>query len=59
MLDATPWSVEEGVRLCKAYTNVSKGARSTDRMQRHSGTAFARPTPTNTVTRKPGALQTR
>ncbi|KAE9268139.1 hypothetical protein PF001_g29778, partial [Phytophthora fragariae] len=28
MPNATPWSVEEDVRLCKAYTNISEDARS-------------------------------
>ncbi|KAE9291399.1 hypothetical protein PF008_g25338 [Phytophthora fragariae] len=37
MPNATPWSVEEDVRLCKAYTNISEdGATSTDQ----NATAF-------------------
>ncbi|KAE8900594.1 hypothetical protein PF005_g24334 [Phytophthora fragariae] len=46
MPNATPWIVEEGVHLCKAYTNVSEdGARSTDQMQQRFVTASTRPTP--------------
>ncbi|KAE8960974.1 hypothetical protein PR003_g4126 [Phytophthora rubi] len=64
MPNATPWSVEEDVRLCKAYTNISEdGATSTDQ----NATAFwdrihatySQLGATDTVARKPGALQTR
>ncbi|KAE8891235.1 hypothetical protein PF003_g24487 [Phytophthora fragariae] len=64
MPNATPWSVEEDVRLCKAYTNISEdGATSTDQnattfwYRIHA--TYSQLGATDTVARKPGALQTR
>ncbi|KAE8875555.1 hypothetical protein PF010_g7573 [Phytophthora fragariae] len=46
MLKATPWTLEEDVRLRKAYTNLSEdGATSIDQNATAFCTGFTRRTP--------------
>ncbi|ETP24992.1 hypothetical protein F441_02090 [Phytophthora nicotianae CJ01A1] len=45
MPNATPWSHEEDIRLCRAYTNISEdGCISTARKRHIFGTEFIRRT---------------